>query len=194
MSSSRIPVSNAAITVVGIGADGWPGVPERLRRLILDAPVVLGGRRHLAMLPPVPGQQRQAWPSPLRANLPGLLAGLDGPVVALASGDPLVAGIGTVLLELCPPGTVRIEPAVSSVALARYNHHSHKYRTLILKNTFLLLGPNFQRYTLFQYCHYRLHHQNHLLSSLNNSSYGIQINFLPLELYVPLHLNTFLHY
>lgn len=119
MSSSRIPVSNAAITVVGIGADGWPGVPERLRRLILDAPVVLGGRRHLAMLPPVPGQQRQAWPSPLRANLPGLLAGLDGPVVALASGDPLVAGIGTVLLELCPPGTVRIEPAVSSVALAR---------------------------------------------------------------------------
>ncbi len=113
------PADRASIIVVGIGADGWPGVPERLRRLILAAPVVLGGRRHLAMLPPVPGQRREAWPSPLRAGLPELLAGLDPPVLALASGDPLVAGIGATLLELCPPGTVRIEPAVSSVALAR---------------------------------------------------------------------------
>ena len=119
MSSSRTPHTEPAITVVGIGADGWPGVPARLRRLIVAAPVVLGGRRHLAMLPQVPGQRREPWPSPLRERLPGLLAGLGGPVVALASGDPLVAGIGALLLELCPSGTVRIEPAVSSVALAR---------------------------------------------------------------------------
>jgi precorrin-6Y C5,15-methyltransferase (decarboxylating) len=40
-------------------------------------------------------------------------------VVALASGDPLLAGIGTTLVELVGAETVRIHPAVSSVALAR---------------------------------------------------------------------------
>lgn len=114
------PPSQPRITVVGIGADGWPGVPERLRRLVLDADVVLGGRRHLSMLPDRPGQQRRSWPSPLREGLPSMLATLDGrSAVALASGDPLVSGIGTTLIELLGTGAVRVEPAVSSVALAR---------------------------------------------------------------------------
>ncbi|OOC54330.1 MULTISPECIES: precorrin-6y C5,15-methyltransferase (decarboxylating) subunit CbiE [Nocardiopsis] len=108
------------ITVVGIGADGWPGVPERLRRTVLDADVVLGGRRHLAMLPGRPGQRREAWPSPLREGLPSLLASLGGAsAVALASGDPLVSGVGTTLVELLGADAVRVEPSVSSVALAR---------------------------------------------------------------------------
>jgi precorrin-6Y C5,15-methyltransferase (decarboxylating) len=110
------------ITVVGVGADGWPGVPERLRRLVLDADAVLGGRRHLAMLPDRPGQRREPWPSPLREGLPSLLAALspDGSTtVALASGDPFVSGIGTALIDLLGAGAVRVEPAVSSVALAR---------------------------------------------------------------------------
>ena len=108
------------ITVVGIGADGWAGLPDRLRRLVLDAPVVLGGRRHLDLLPPAPGQRRQPWPAPLREGLPQLLDELAGtPVVALASGDPLVSGIGTTLLDLLGRDAVRVEPGVSSVALAR---------------------------------------------------------------------------
>ncbi|GAB7005743.1 bifunctional cobalt-precorrin-7 (C(5))-methyltransferase/cobalt-precorrin-6B (C(15))-methyltransferase [Nocardioides sp. AN3] len=108
------------IIVVGIGADGWTGVPERHRTLVRDATLVLGGARHLALLPDVPGQRRVPWPTPLRAGLPRLLAELDGQdVVALASGDPLVSGIGTTLLDLLGPDAVRIEPAVSSVALAR---------------------------------------------------------------------------
>ncbi|WP_116246814.1 precorrin-6y C5,15-methyltransferase (decarboxylating) subunit CbiE [Nocardiopsis sp. FIRDI 009] len=110
----------AAVTVVGVGADGWPGVPERLRRVVLDADAVLGGRRHLAMLPDRAGQRRQPWPSPLREGLAELLASLEGArVVALASGDPLVSGVGTTLLDLLGADAVRVEPAVSSVALAR---------------------------------------------------------------------------
>ena len=105
------------ITVVGVGADGWDGLPDRLRRVILDAAVVLGGARHLAMLPDVPGQLRERWPSPLREGLPALVG--DGPVVALASGDPLVSGVGTTFLELFGAERVRIEPFVSSVSLAR---------------------------------------------------------------------------
>ncbi|GAA4372972.1 precorrin-6y C5,15-methyltransferase (decarboxylating) subunit CbiE [Nocardioides caricicola] len=105
------------ITVVGLGADGWDGMPERLRAIVRDAATVLGGRRHLELLPDVPGQRREPWPSPLRDGLPGLVG--DGPVVALASGDPLLSGVGTTLLELFGPDRVVIEPAVSSVALAR---------------------------------------------------------------------------
>ncbi|MBB6120958.1 precorrin-6y C5,15-methyltransferase (decarboxylating) subunit CbiE [Nocardiopsis algeriensis] len=120
MKAASPPPPESGITVVGIGADGWSGMPERLRRLVLDAGAVLGGRRHLAMLPDVPGQRREAWPSPLREGLPALLASLDGvPAVALASGDPLVSGVGTTLIELLGADAVRVEPAVSSVALAR---------------------------------------------------------------------------
>ncbi|GAB2517534.1 precorrin-6y C5,15-methyltransferase (decarboxylating) subunit CbiE [Nocardiopsis aegyptia] len=122
MQADPPPPTEFRITVVGVGADGWPGVPERLRRIVLDADVVLGGHRHLAMLPERPGQRRAAWPSPLREGLPALLDSLapDGATtVALASGDPFVSGIGTTLVDLLGAGAVRVEPAVSSVALAR---------------------------------------------------------------------------
>jgi len=114
------PTTRPVLTVVGIGADGWPGVPDRLRALVTSAEVVLGGERHLGLLPDVPDQVREAWPSPLRAGLPGLLERYgDRRVVALASGDPLVSGIGTTLVDLLGADAVRLEPAVSSVALAR---------------------------------------------------------------------------
>jgi precorrin-6Y C5,15-methyltransferase (decarboxylating) len=114
------PTTRPRITVVGIGADGWPTVPEASWRTLLTASVVLGGARHLAMLPDIPDQVREAWPSPLRDGLPALLEKYDGrDVVALASGDPLVSGIGATLIALLGEDAVRIEPAVSSVALAR---------------------------------------------------------------------------
>lgn len=108
------------IEVVGIGADGWAGLAPAGRGLVLDAEVLLGGARQLALVPAVEGQERRAWPTPLRANLPGLLERYAGRrLAALASGDPLVAGIGVTLVELLGAGAVRIHPAVSSVALAR---------------------------------------------------------------------------
>jgi precorrin-6Y C5,15-methyltransferase (decarboxylating) len=108
-----------SLHVIGIGADGWDGLSVASRARIAEAAVVLGGARHLDLLPAEVSGRRVPWPSPLRAGLPALLASLgDGPVVALASGDPLVSGIGTTLLELLP-GRVTITPAVSSVALAR---------------------------------------------------------------------------
>jgi precorrin-6Y C5,15-methyltransferase (decarboxylating) len=112
--------SGPVIIVAGIGADGWEGLSDRLRRVVLDAAVVLGGRRHLDLLPEVHGQRREAWPSPLREGLLDLLESLgDETVVALASGDPLVSGVGSTLLEVLGREAVTIEPAVSSVALAR---------------------------------------------------------------------------
>ncbi|WP_406028324.1 precorrin-6y C5,15-methyltransferase (decarboxylating) subunit CbiE [Nocardioides sp. NBC_00850] len=109
------------IVVVGIGAGGWDEIPVRHQQLIRDSAVLLGGKRHLDLVPDVPGQRREPWPSPLREGLPALLESLpgDAPVVALASGDPLVSGIGSTLISLLGRENVRIEPAVSSVALAR---------------------------------------------------------------------------
>src|SRR4051794_11968813 len=109
--------SHPRITVVGVGADGLP--PQALER-VRTATVVLGGERHLALLPDDCPAERVSWPAPLRPGLPALLeryAGCD--VVALASGDPLVSGIGSTLIALLGAAAVRVEPAVSSVALAR---------------------------------------------------------------------------
>ncbi|OPX07085.1 precorrin-6y C5,15-methyltransferase (decarboxylating) subunit CbiE [Mycobacterium sp. AT1] len=107
------------LTVVGIAADGWDGLPEAVRATVLDAEDVLGAPRQLAMLPKVIGQQRHPWPSPLRPGLPALLDGLAGRrVVALASGDPMLSGIGTTLVNLIGADGVTIVPHVSSVALA----------------------------------------------------------------------------
>ncbi len=106
--------------VVGIGADGWAGLAEPGRRLVRAADVVIGAVRQLDSLPVQRGQQRLAWPSPLRAGLPALLEDHRGArIVALASGDPMLAGVGGTLVELFGEDAVAVLPAVSSVALAR---------------------------------------------------------------------------
>ena len=112
-----LPALAARITVVGVGADG---VPAGVRDLVEQADVLLGGARHLDLVPAVEGQVRRPWPSPLRPRLAALLAEHAGRrVVALASGDPLVSGIGGTLVDLLGAEAVTIHPAVSSVALAR---------------------------------------------------------------------------
>lgn len=107
------------IDVVGIGAAGWASLSPDQRDLVLTAELVLGGQRHLDLLPASP-QRRQPWPADLRDALPGLLSGHETQaVVVLASGDPMVAGVGTALVELFGAAALRIHPAVSSPALAR---------------------------------------------------------------------------
>ena len=108
------------IEVVGLSARGWSDLPERWQSLIQQAEVLIGSPRHLDLIPRFPVQQRLAWPAPLREGLPTLLRSVSGRrVVVLASGDPLLAGIGTTLIEMLGTSEVRIHPAVSSVALAR---------------------------------------------------------------------------
>ena len=115
---TRPPLS--VVTVVGIGAAGWSGLPGPHQDLVRGAAVVLGGARHLDLLPDLPGQRRLPWPSPLREGLDAFMTDVGpGPVVALASGDPLVSGIGSTLVGLLGSDRVVLHPAVSSVALAR---------------------------------------------------------------------------
>ena len=49
---------HTCITVVGIGADGWAGLPEASRQVLRTAEVVMGGRRQLDLLTwVVPGER-----------------------------------------------------------------------------------------------------------------------------------------
>lgn len=112
--------SGAVIEVVGVGASGLSSLGELERALVAAAEVVVGGERHLRMLEPASGRDLVAWPAPLKPALPSLVESWgDRRVVVLASGDPLVSGIGSSLIELLGAGRVRVHPAVSSVALAR---------------------------------------------------------------------------
>ena len=107
------------VDVVGLPAVGWSGLGETERALVAGAEVLLGAPRHLDLVPGRDGQERHPWPSPLRPQLPAFLDGFAGRrVVALASGDPLVHGIGASLVDLLGVDAVRVHPAVSSVALA----------------------------------------------------------------------------
>ncbi|WP_460741437.1 precorrin-6Y C5,15-methyltransferase (decarboxylating) subunit CbiT [Mariniluteicoccus endophyticus] len=106
------------IDVVGVGADGLSGLPAPTRALVDSAEVVIAAERLAEGLPA--HVDVRPWPSPMRTGLPALLAELAGRrVVALASGDPFVAGAGGTLVDLLGPEGVRVHPAVSSVALAR---------------------------------------------------------------------------
>ncbi|EMD24667.1 precorrin-6y C5,15-methyltransferase (decarboxylating) subunit CbiE [Amycolatopsis azurea] len=102
------------LTVVGIGADGWSGLSGQAREAVLRADVVVGAPRQLAYLPA--GVQSEPWPSPLLPALDDFLAGRSR-VCVLASGDPLLSGIGTTLVQR--GYDVEILPALSSVTLAR---------------------------------------------------------------------------
>ncbi len=109
-----------SLAVYGIGADGWVSLNSPAQREILAADVVLGGSRHLELIPDAPGQTRVPWPAPLLERLPAVLDAYAGRRVAvLASGDPLLSGIGSTLVELLGAANVRIVPGLSSVALAR---------------------------------------------------------------------------
>lgn len=106
------------LTIVGIGEDGLAGLGNEARRAITEAQVLFGGERHLGLIPVQAGQQRQPWPSPFSAAYAALLAHRGHPVCVLASGDPMLFGIGGSLAERLSPGEMRILSAPSSVSLA----------------------------------------------------------------------------
>ncbi|WP_433533535.1 precorrin-6y C5,15-methyltransferase (decarboxylating) subunit CbiE [Micromonospora sp. CA-263727] len=111
--------SDRPVSVVGIGADGWAGLGESGRRALQDAQVVLGGQRHLDLLPATVPAQRVPWPTPLLPALPDLLAAQAGRrLCVLASGDPMWFGIGAHLVRLLGPGQVRVITHPSAIALA----------------------------------------------------------------------------
>src|SRR5688572_827806 len=58
------------LSIVGIGEDGIDGLSPVARRLVSDAELVVGGKRHLALVDPLIKGRRLAWPSPIGDALP----------------------------------------------------------------------------------------------------------------------------
>ncbi|MFJ8866055.1 precorrin-6y C5,15-methyltransferase (decarboxylating) subunit CbiE [Streptomyces sp. NPDC102473] len=116
---SAVPAAPSAVSVVGIGADGWAGLPDTARAVLLGAEVLIGGERQLGLLPPECEGLRVPWPSPLRPAVRGLLAAHAGSGTAvLASGDPMFYGIGRALTEELGAGALHVLPHPSSVSYA----------------------------------------------------------------------------
>jgi precorrin-6B C5,15-methyltransferase / cobalt-precorrin-6B C5,C15-methyltransferase len=106
------------IVVVGIGVDGMPGLSEASRRELQRAAVVYGSKRQLDLLDDTVAAPRREWPSPMLPALQRLLDDHADDVHVVASGDPLMHGIGGTLIRLFGPDRVTVLPHVSAVTLA----------------------------------------------------------------------------
>ncbi len=104
------------LTVVGIGEDGFKGLGESARQALAEAAHVFGGPRQLDLLPPAIGAERQAWSSPFSLN--PVLERRGTPVCVLASGDPMLFGVGASLARLVAVEEMSVLPAPSSFSLA----------------------------------------------------------------------------
>jgi precorrin-6Y C5,15-methyltransferase (decarboxylating) len=79
--------------------------------------LIYGSRRQLDLLDGSVSAARREWPSPLLPVLPGLFDS-ESDVHVLASGDPLLHGVGSTLIRLFGAERVRVLPHVSAVTLA----------------------------------------------------------------------------
>ncbi len=106
------------LSVVGIGEDGLSGLSAIATAVLEQAEVIVGGNRHLAMLPPDDHREKISWTSPLEPTIDEIIARRGKNVCVLASGDPQYHGIGVVLLQRIPIAEMTIIPAPSSFSLA----------------------------------------------------------------------------
>ncbi len=104
------------IVVVGIGADGMAGLSENSRCELRSATAIYGSPRQLDLLDDTVAAPRHPWPTPMLPALEQLP--VDADIHVVASGDPLLHGIGGTLIRLYGAERVVVLPHVSSVNLA----------------------------------------------------------------------------
>ena len=104
------------LSIIGIGEDGRAGLSHAASTLLAQARLVVGGRRHLALAAPL-GAETLAWPSPLQDAIPTILSRRGEPVCVLASGDPFLHGVGSLLAAAVPAEEFTCLPAPSSISL-----------------------------------------------------------------------------
>jgi precorrin-6Y C5,15-methyltransferase (decarboxylating) len=117
------------IRVVGVGDDGLAGLGEQARATLAAARTIYGGTRHLGMVPGTSARTVNL-STGYQDALDELVSGRcgDGAVV-LASGDPMLFGIGSTLARhfgAATPDRIEVIPHPSSVqvALARLGEPS----------------------------------------------------------------------
>ncbi|WP_319532143.1 precorrin-6y C5,15-methyltransferase (decarboxylating) subunit CbiE [uncultured Cohaesibacter sp.] len=108
------------LSIIGIGEGGADDLGDLAWSLLMNANVILGGERHLAMIGEdlTPRAKRMTWPSPLSQVYTELKALRGKPVVILASGDPMEFGIAGSLTRHFDWHEMRVLPSPSSFSLA----------------------------------------------------------------------------
>src|SRR5215475_13910820 len=106
------------LSIVGIGEDGLSGVSPIARALIDHAEVLVGGTRHLAMLPLDDAREKLPWTSPIAMSIEAIVRRRGQPTCVLASGDPMCYGIGVTLTRSLSVAEMTIVPAPSAFSLA----------------------------------------------------------------------------
>ncbi|MBX3580660.1 MAG: precorrin-6y C5,15-methyltransferase (decarboxylating) subunit CbiE [Rhizobiaceae bacterium] len=106
------------LSVVGIGEDGVAGLGDEAKRLISEAEIVFGGRRHLALAESLISGEARPWPSPFDTAMRDVVALRGKKACVLASGDPFLHGVGVTLSRHVPVGEMRVIPAPSAFSLA----------------------------------------------------------------------------
>jgi precorrin-6Y C5,15-methyltransferase (decarboxylating) len=105
------------IAVVGLGEDGLAGLKPEARAAIEAAEVLIGGERHLALVP-ARNQERLTWRTPLKDTMRDIGLRRGRRVVVLASGDPMMFGVGTTLAKHFAREELAIFPGVGAFGLA----------------------------------------------------------------------------
>jgi len=106
------------LSIVGLGEGGWPELSALGRSLVEGAELIIGGERHLAMLPPSVQGRRLGWASPLSRTVEEIVVQRGRPVAVLATGDPMHFGIGVTLTRTVPVSEMLMLPAPSAFSLA----------------------------------------------------------------------------
>jgi len=106
------------LSIVGIGEDGVDGLTPVARGLVSAAEIVFGGRRHLALAGSLIRGAARPWPSPFDRAAAEVVALRGRAVCVLASGDPYLYGVGSVLARHVDPRETLVVPAPSAFSLA----------------------------------------------------------------------------
>jgi len=110
--------SHRWLSIVGIGEDGIEGLTAAGRELIQSAAFVFGGARHLALAAPLIRGIPRPWPTPFDPTVAEVLAHRGRAVCVLASGDPFLHGIGSLLSRHVSREETVAVPAPSAFSLA----------------------------------------------------------------------------
>jgi len=105
------------IAVIGLGEDGIAGLKPEARAALEAADVLIGGERHLALVP-AHTQERITWRTPLAETMQDIALRRGKRVVVLASGDPMMFGAGTTLAKHFAREELAIFPGVGAFGLA----------------------------------------------------------------------------
>ncbi|WP_025899667.1 precorrin-6y C5,15-methyltransferase (decarboxylating) subunit CbiE [Sneathiella glossodoripedis] len=107
--------------IIGVGDEGLEHLSPELLSVIQSAELIIGGDRHLSMIPATISAKTMSWPSPLMKLVEDVIGMAGKQVVILATGDPMHFGIGVTFAKRLKPEDYKIytSPSAFSLAAAR---------------------------------------------------------------------------